>query len=530
MSHNDIVEMSMRITKASYQKSEKSAMRWTAIDSDVDEDLYQESMSVELFKDFADRIENNVPVPEAFKSVICEESWCGGMPYLSIAHYKAGEGSRNVPGTVDAVYIDGNRLKSKGTLYESEVGRAVWNSLREDLYMKEKSEVEHLPVRISIGFLDLQHKHRPVQGGQEYTFTRSAVGQICPLCEQNIGGKIYMKGQLVHLALTRVPVNPRTEMVAEKSMGEEIQTKKDDAKSIIGESLVETLDMKSLADGTLVVRATEATTVGSDPVPDHNALCDECYDPNNDSYDQECVDRVLSANNVGLRNTFAPVKSKADKLLDAVENYVTRTKSQGKPPVTEENMATNDKVEKMQLGGENVPQKTFEYQANGVSISGDPQQNTIPNPVKSHQEDEVEDEKKEKEEKSVSALDKSFEQLKALVASGASVDDVNKAFAIVGAEVEKSYSPKPQSIDATNIAEIVKSAVSEAVAPLQMKIAQLEAGNAIAQKAIQGQAPLPRSLTIRPNELLQKSQSQQPVRQLSQIEKIARSTVGLPVE
>ena len=228
-----IVEMSMRISKASFNKSEKSAMKWAAIDSDVDPDLYDERMSIELYKDFVDRIVNNTPIPEPFHEVICENDWCGGMPYLSIAHYKAGTGLRNVPGVVEDVFIDGTRLKSKGTLHDSDMGRKVFDALREDLYMKEKS-TDHNPVRISIGFLDLEHKHLSKAGGQEFTFTRTDVGQMCPLCAQGIGGKIYMKGQLVHLAMTRVPVNPRTEMVAEKSM-DEITTKRDDAKSIIGD-------------------------------------------------------------------------------------------------------------------------------------------------------------------------------------------------------------------------------------------------------------------------------------------------------
>ena len=92
MMDSSIASLSMRIFKASYNKSEKSPMRWSAIDSDIDRDLYDEKMSPELFNDFVDRINNNTPVPDVFKSVICEETWCGGMPYVSIAHYKAGEG------------------------------------------------------------------------------------------------------------------------------------------------------------------------------------------------------------------------------------------------------------------------------------------------------------------------------------------------------------------------------------------------------------------------------------------------------
>jgi hypothetical protein len=611
---SEIQQFSMRIFKAAYNKADATPMKWSAIDSDIDDDLYKEKMSLELFKDFTERIENKTPVPEAFKSIICEDTWCGGMPYVSIAHYKSGSDAKNVPGTVESIYVDGTRLKSKGTLFDNDLGRAVWDSLREDLYMQKSGADDHDPVRISIGFLDLQHKHLAPQGGQEYTFTRTGIGQLCPLCEQNIGGKIYMKGQLVHLALTRVPVNPRTEMIAEKSMGDNIVTKKDDARSIIKE-LADELDEKSLADGTLVVRAdTEAsmeTNKGSVPVDDYNKLCEECYDPNDGSFDQDCVNKVLVANMVELRKTFQTVKSLTDEVVEdarkkdvsaaekkhakkeygdvtyadaennkypidteehirAAWNYIHQARNAakysdggksikakilsawkrvigGEPPSVEKSDVVEDTemanldanvtvtVDKAVLGGVNVPEKKFEYSANGVSISGDPQQNIIPNPVKAKQDkedmqDNGDDEEAEGETKKKSALDATYEQLKSLVAKGASVDEINQAFASLGTEVEKSYVPKAQPVDMNSLADVIKSAVAEAVKPLQLEVAQLKAANQV-QKSVVGQAPLPRSLTIRPNELLQKAQTQQaPTRKLSQIEKIARSTVGLPVE
>lgn len=304
---SSVVEMSLRITKAAYNKSDRTPMKWAAIDSDVDEDLYKEKMSLELYKDFVSRIENKTPIPEPFAEMICEQDWCGGMPYLSIAHYKAGTGRLNVPGDVETVFIDGNRLKSKGTLQDKPLGRKVFDALREDLYMEKSGNQEHQPVRISIGFLDLEHKHQAQNGGQEFTFVRKNVGEICPLCAQGIGGKIYTKGQLVHLAMTRVPVNPRTAMSVEKSM-DEIKTKRMDAESIVGE-LADTLEEKSIASGLLVVRAEEGAN--SMPIPDENYLdlCDACYDPNTNSYDQACVNNIM------------------DKFRGDVEQYVKTVKS-----------------------------------------------------------------------------------------------------------------------------------------------------------------------------------------------------------
>ena len=246
--HDSLVEMSMRITKASYNKSEPIPMKWVAIDSDVDEDLYQEKMSSELYNDFTRRINEDIPVPDEFAEAICEADWCGGMPYLSIAHFKSGNGKTNVPGEVESVFTDGTRLKSKGVLFDNPLGRKVFDSLREDLYMEKSGNDDHLPVRISIGFLDLEHRHVSQNNTADFVFERTKLGSICPLCADGVGGKIYTKGHLIHLALTRVPANPRTQVSVEKSGMDEITSKRKDAESIIGEELADGLEEKSIAD------------------------------------------------------------------------------------------------------------------------------------------------------------------------------------------------------------------------------------------------------------------------------------------
>lgn len=599
--NSEIVDFSMAITKASYDKFNAVPRHWRAVDSDTDKDLYEEQMSTELFKDFTDRINNNTPVPEAFKSVICEDSWCGGMPYLSIAHYKAGESAKNVPGKVESIYVDGNRLKSKGTLDDTELGRKVFESLCEDAIKQKSGEQDHLPVRISIGFLDLQHKHTAKQGGQEFVFTRSTVGQICPLCEQGIGGKIYLKGQLVHLALTRVPVNPRTEMVAEKSM--DILTKKDDAKSIIKE-LADELDERSLAEGTLVVRAdSEASTIGSMPEPDED-IFKACYDSNTDSYNQECLNKTLVANMVAMRKQMTPVKSQTDvvedakrkditpadkkeakkeygdvKFADPVNNkYPIDTKEHAKAALSYWGMPKNrekysaedqkkiggrirsaakkfgieitdkslsavleasmagEQVERMVLGGESVEEKQFNY----MGINGDGENkiaDPLPEKAKAKQDEEdAEDEKDggddeaaegEKPMKKKSALDTEYAQLKSLLESGATTEEINAKFASFASVAEKSYTPKQTPVDMTNLAEVIKSAVAQAVQPLQIEIAQLKAAGTVQRTAV-GQVPTPRSLTLKPADLLQKAQTvnNQPVKKLSQIEMLARKSTG----
>ena len=509
-----VVEMSLRITKASYNKSEDNPRRWMAIDSDTDDDLYQEKMSLELYQDFETRIKSNIPVPEQFKPIICEDSWCGGMPYLSIAHYKAGGEAKNVPGDVEAVYIDGNRLKSKGTLHDNPLGRKVFDSLVDDLY-KKKSDPEHLPVRISIGFLDLEHKHRAQSGGQEFTFTRNNPGEICPLCAQGIGGKIYMKGQLVHLAMTRVPVNPRTAMEVERSM-DDIKTKKDDAESIVGE-LANTLDEKSLASDVLVVRSDA-------PVAEHPELCEECYDPNTDSYDQDCVNRVMEKY-VGKPREDGTVKSKAlfDAVQKSIEKFnepklVVEEKMEQPTATVETTVSVNGEVT-TQKGVLGIPEKPFTYA--GLDGNGN---NNIPNPVKAEGEEE--------EEKD--GMEKSFATLRNLVkiakAGGRTPEEytpeINKAFAELGTAVEQAFVPQKSGagVSASEIEQIMRSVVQ----PLQLEIATLKAqlsnkGNTVSE-VVKSKA-LTLSGYPKPEDMIQRA-IPQPERQLTQIQKIAYTSTG----
>lgn len=524
-----LVAMSLRITKASYNKSENEPMRWTAIDSDVDEDLYNEKMSIELYKDFVSRIENNTPVPEPFRDAVCEMDWCGGMPYLSIAHFKAGDGKKNVPGEPSSVFIDGTRLKSKGILFDNEMGRRVFKSLTEDLY-KKKSDDGHLPVRISIGFLDLEHKHLSQVGGQEFTFTREQVGQICPLCAQGIGGKIYMKGQLIHLAMTRVPVNPRTEMIAEKSM-DEITTKRDDAKSIIGE-LADELEEKSIASDMLVVRSDED---GSVPTPDPSEL-KTCYDPNTGGWDNACIASVMEKYMPEIRNSIGvPVKSETmpKGLLDVVVAQIYKSNGYELPVV--EDAMEEPKVEKAVAG---IPVKPFKHTQDGVTITGGVDDNKVasPIPAKAEAEDAPEEDEKKEHMKDMSTLDKSFEALKALVEAGKSgtpdVEAINKAFSEIGTTVEKEFAPAPKAFDPNDIAAIVKSAVEEVVAPLRIELATLKAGYAQKSDTVSTGIVKSKALSLNPggvkiDEMIQRAGvPTQPTRKLSQIEMLARKSTG----
>ena len=251
--NKSLAQFSMAITKASIPDKTNRTMKLTMVSSDTGEDAYEERMSVELFNDFVESIESEAPVPKPFDEVM-EDGWNGGMPYPSISHYKSGAG-KNTPGEIEKVYVDGEMLKSVAILHDSPLGVAVWKAVNQDLEDKNKPLEERTfenPVRVSIGFLDLEHKHE-LDDGEEYVFTRSKLKEACPKCEEGINGKVYQKGQLVHLAFTRVPANPRTSVEVYR-MSDEINTKKDDAKSIIGDLAEELVGKSTVDDEVLVVK------------------------------------------------------------------------------------------------------------------------------------------------------------------------------------------------------------------------------------------------------------------------------------
>ena len=150
-------------------------------------------------------------------------------------------------------------FKSVDVLFDNPLGNKVWKSVYNDLYEEEKAYEN--PVRISIGFLDLQHKHEGVNpDGSDFIFTRSKVDDKCEFCQNGeTENKVYLRGHLVHKAFTRVPMNVRTSVevdeMTEKSM---IATKKADAESII-EELADDLEEKSNYDEMLTIKASGET-------------------------------------------------------------------------------------------------------------------------------------------------------------------------------------------------------------------------------------------------------------------------------
>lgn len=225
-------EFSMRIEKASYDKA-TNTRTWRCVASDTEDDLYKDNMSLPLFSRFVGRIESNEQVPEQFRS----NFWAGGVPYLSVSHYPDMDGNA-VPGSVEKVYIDGNRLKAMGRFFDTPLGRSCFESICEDLYGENQNDDEK--IRISIAFIDYKHKHKD----NDFVFERTDLDEYCPQClldlvRGKVGNREFLDGHLIHLALTRVPVNERTLMEVEKAMP---KTRKDDAASIIGDELADELE------------------------------------------------------------------------------------------------------------------------------------------------------------------------------------------------------------------------------------------------------------------------------------------------
>jgi hypothetical protein len=112
-----------------------------------------------------------------------------------------------IVGDTERLYIDGQNLRARGTFRDTPIAKAAYNSIKKDI---EADLPPDQRTRISIAFLDLEHDHGP-----HGTFARRSLTDHCSLCERGKGDKHYRAGQLVHLALTRMPAYPETEIALE---------------------------------------------------------------------------------------------------------------------------------------------------------------------------------------------------------------------------------------------------------------------------------------------------------------------------
>ena len=310
----DVQEFSMAITRTSYDKL-TDTRHWKAVASDTEEDLYKDNMTLELFGDFLQRIETKEQPPEEFRG----EFWSGGKPYLSISHYPDFNG-KGVPGPVDAVYIDGRvdvgrgMLKSKGRFDDTPIGKECFQAISRDLEEKSPDDEK---IRISIAFLDYMHRHKSTG----YEFERTEDDGLCPECLKELitgeyGGKEFLRGHLIHLALTRVPVNQRTSMEVERSM----TTREEDAKSIIGEELAEELEDEAKKS---VIGKSEALVVKAEDEPIEKAKKKEKeMEDEEEEDDDEKKKKKEKKSEVVEDPKINPFEEKALHLLEEIKSEI----------------------------------------------------------------------------------------------------------------------------------------------------------------------------------------------------------------
>ena len=254
----DVVEFALTITKATYDTT-TGVRKFYAVASDTLPDSHEEAMTLSLFQDFIDRASRKETPPARYRS----NFWSGGLPYLSVSHYFDLEG-KGAAGAVTSLYVDGGKLKAKGEFADTPLGVAAYEAVKKSIKdTPENPDDQQKKIRISIAFLDYAHKH-----GDNPPYIRSLSGTFvpCTYCEKGIGDVQYLQGLLIHLALTRVPVNTRTDIIGEevsKTMSK-ITTRKEDAASIVGEDLASELETESQLVGKSETDAESMVVVKAD--------------------------------------------------------------------------------------------------------------------------------------------------------------------------------------------------------------------------------------------------------------------------
>lgn len=217
------VNLSMTFTRTSISGGK---LRWSAVCSDTAPDLANDEATTELFDSFIERMQKS-----------------GKMPYVSVAHYPDASvpthlrhllGERAIAGEVTEIYRDGNRLKAKGTFSDTPLGHHTFSGVQADI-ATNRPPTER--ARISIGFWDWEHAHG------DMVFRRRSLEDACPVCiaQGYRAPRRFTDGELEHIAVTRVPMNPRTPIELEtKSM--DINNRQEDAASIVGDEIAAALE------------------------------------------------------------------------------------------------------------------------------------------------------------------------------------------------------------------------------------------------------------------------------------------------
>lgn len=225
-----LAEIELIITKANVGAD--GSLRWAATTSDTGPDKAGETASLALFQNWIERVEGEKP-PVGF---LPEPR----IPFLGVSHYPSLDGYGEA-GPTEKMYIDGNRFKAAGSFYNDEehpIGKALFEAVCAEQALIKRGEQIEEPMRISAAWWDLQHAHG------DFVFTRKSLADVCPLCAKG-QPRHFLDGQLDHWAVTRVPMNPRTDLeLEEKSMAAK-KTRKEDAASILPLEKAEELERRS---------------------------------------------------------------------------------------------------------------------------------------------------------------------------------------------------------------------------------------------------------------------------------------------
>jgi len=204
--------ISMHFTKASLDPK-TGEMRWAATVSKFEED------------DQGDEI-----TPEFYKSAIAAvERGVRPMPVLCVSHIDKGAPADDwVAGDTASMFVDGELPKAKGTFRGTPLGKAAFEAVRKDM---QDGLPDNERARISMGFYD--------EGS---------------LSKGEDPGRTFVSGWIKHFAVTRVPGVKETEI---KVKGEPMPTAREDAASIVGDELAETLLEGSKKDKSLIAKKDE---------------------------------------------------------------------------------------------------------------------------------------------------------------------------------------------------------------------------------------------------------------------------------
>lgn len=493
----------MIITKASHNiKTGKK--RWAAVASDTDLDSFGDRMSIPLFKNFVDRINSGEAAPGPLQS----KSWKGGNPYLGISHYLDLDGY-GMAGESAAVYIDGNRLKAKGSFTDNEIGRAAYTAVKADI-------VNDVPyderIRISIAFVDWEHMHG------DKLFTRRSLSDSCDLCAAGVGDKMYTKGQLIHLALTRVPSNKRTPVwVEEKSM----TTMREDALSVLkDEDLVNELEKRSNKNRALARKAgVEEIAEGAVIVRDESEVVKAGYYYGG-ATDLDGAEKYLTDQKkvYEVLDTFG--------MLNGVLQNILEDESIADRPA-----AISSVVGQFKDRVDEAVKRSLAVRAAHVVIKSEEEASEMAKEVVTKTETPAPEPAPAPEPEPVPApLDAAFAQLKTRVKDFDKTAPVENRYqgiqealgalaSVIKAEVEGQVAKTPAS--GADIEQAVARGVSSALQPIAEQLAMLAAKSS-ANPTARPNVPAPRA--TQPSEFLRGASEAKPV---SSITKMVRKSVGL---